>query len=432
MTFRTILIKMGDEMGDAPIDLPPDSRPARPRKPRGRHPQRRLTAVHVRQERRPGRYRDGGGLMLYIDAAGAKRWVLRVVAKGRRVDVGLGSALVVPLVEAREEALRLRRIARSGGDPLTERRKMRHAVPTFREAATVVHQQLAPTFKNVKHRAQWLTSLQTYVVPTLGDRPVDSISTADVLKVLSAIWTVKPETAKRTRQRIAVVLDWAKAAGHRQGDNPCQAIGKVLPKIRQSGLHHAAMAYADVPTFMRELRAADASLSVRLALEFTVLTASRTGEVLGARWNEIDRDAALWIVPAARMKAHREHQVPLSPRVLEIITAAAAISDGSGVVFPGRPARPLSNMAMAMLLRRLGRPETVHGFRSSFRDWAAERSRAPRAVVEHALAHQLPDRVEAAYQRSSLLELRRELMGSWAAFITNAPATVLPFVAEGA
>lgn len=396
-------------------------------KPRGRHPEKRLSAVHIRNIREAGRYADGNGLYLFVDDSGAKRWILRTIVSRKRCDIGLGSVQLVSLADAREEATRLRRMARAGGDPLAERRRERRTVPTFKEAAKKVHAAHAATFRNAKHAAQWLASLEADVFPVFGDRPVNTIESGDVLKALSAIWTTKPETARRLKQRIRVVLDWAKASGYRNGDNPVDGVTKVLPKVRQAATHHAALPYAQVPAFLKTLREVDASESTKLAFEFLVLTASRTSEVLGARWEEMDRDAKTWTIPAERIKAGREHRVPLSPRCLELLDRANAIADGGPYVFPGRsPKAPPSNMVFLMLLRRLKRDDiTAHGFRSAFRDWAAERINVPRAVCEAALAHVVKDRTEAAYFRSDLFELRRKLMDSWAKFATTTPAKVL-------
>jgi len=404
-----------------------DTRRIKVGKPRGKHPDRRLNAVKVRNASRPGRYADGNGLYLVVDDTGAKRWLLRTVVAGKRRDIGLGSVSLVQLADAREEAARLRRMARSGGDPLAERRRERRVVPTFREAAKAVHKAHATTFRNRKHASQWLASLEADVFPVFGDRPVSSIDSADVLRALTPIWNSKPETARRLKQRIRVVLDWAKASGHRTGDNAVDGVARVLPKHKGTARHHAALPYAKVPAFLEQLRASDAGESTKLAFEFLVLTAARTSEVLGARWAEIDREAGVWTVPATRIKAGREHRVPLSARCLEILGRAAAIADGGPFVFPGRTSStPLSNMVFLMLLRRLGRDDiTAHGFRSSFRDWAAERTNAPRAAVEACLAHVIKDKAEAAYFRSDLFDKRRELMSRWTWAATDARADVL-------
>ena len=283
------------------------------------------------------------------------------------------------------------------------------------------------TFRNAKHKAQWLASLEADVFPVIGDRPVDAIESADILKVLSPIWTTKPETARRLKQRIKVVFDWAKASGFRSGDNPTEGLTKVLPKHRGEQQHHAALPYQSVPAFITVLRTADTSESIRLAFELLILTATRTNEVLRARWAEVDLDAKVWTIPGVRMKSGREHRVPLSARAFKILKRAKEIADGGPYVFPGRTStKPLSNMAFLMLLRRLKHDAiTTHGFRSSFRDWAAEKTNVPRAVCEAALAHTLRDKTEAAYNRTDLFDRRRELMDTWAKFATTKPADVV-------
>lgn len=283
-------------------------------KRRGKHPDKALTAVAVRQTKTPGRYADGNGLYLEVEASGAKRWTLRVVVHGRRRDIGLGGVSLVPLGEAREKAAALRKIAREGGDPVLERRKAQGTVPTFSEAAEKVHAEHAPSWKNEKHAAQWLTTLKTYAYPEIGSLPVNAIDTPMLLRVLSPIWLSKPETARRLRQRLGTVFDWAKAAGYREGDNPVEGVERGLPKNNRQKEHHAAMPYGEVPGFVKILREADAGLPVRLGFEFLILTAARTGEVLGASWDEIDLEEKVWTIPAARMKAQRQHRVPLSER----------------------------------------------------------------------------------------------------------------------
>jgi integrase len=393
-------------------------------KPRGQHPDKRLTAVTVRNLKNPGRYADGNGLYLVVDHSGAKRWMLRTVIAHKRRDIGLGSVRLVSLAEAREEATKLRRQARRGEDPLAERRRASQAIPTFRDAAQRVHAAHAATFKNERHKAQWIASLEADVFPTFGDLRVSTIQPSDVLRALSPIWTTKPETARRLKQRIKVVLDWAKASGYRSGDNPVDGVTKVLPKVRHGGKHHAALPYAQVPQFLEDLRKIEGHESTKLAFELLILTATRTSEVLGARWEEIDRAAKTWTIPGARIKAGREHRVPLSSRCLELLDRATAISNGGEFVFPGRsPKAPPSNMVFLMLLRRMKRDDiTAHGFRSTFRDWAAERTTFSRSVCEAALAHVVKDKTEAAYFRTDLFEQRRELMESWTKFATATSA----------
>ncbi len=391
-------------------------------KPSGRHPEKALSAVRIRALKAPGRYADGNGLYLVVDPSGAKRWILRTVVLGRRRDIGLGGLSYTSLSDAREEAARLRKLARSGDDPLAERRRSRRIVPTFKAAAETFHASHSSGLKNVKHQKQWLASLEADVFPAIGDRPVDQIETADVLKVLTPIWLSKPETARRVRQRIRTVLDWAKASGFRSGDNPLDGISKVLPKQPALRGHHAALPYQQVPAFIQALRADSAGESTRLAFEFLILTGARTSEILNATWDEVDLGGGRWIIPARRMKAGVEHRVPLSPRALEIIEAAQMLRGTSLYLFPKPESnKPLSNMVFLMALRRMHRDEvTPHGFRSSFRDWAAEQTQFSRAVCEAALAHTLRNRTEAAYNRTDLFARRRELMEAWSAFATSA------------
>lgn len=393
---------------------------ARGRKPRGQHPDKRLTAVRIKALKTPGKYADGNGLYLLVEPSGAKRWMLRTIVLGKRSEIGLGGLSLVSLAEAREKAVTMRKQARAGADPLAERRRANAKVLTFKAAAKQVHAEHGKAFRNAKHRAQWLASLDADVFPVIGQRPVNVIEPADILKVLTPIWTVKPETARRLKQRIRVVLEWAKASGLRSGDNPVDGVARVLPRHTTSKEHHAAMGYPELPAFVKKVQDADGAEAVRLALEWTILTAARTNETIGARWDEIDRDAAVWTVPASRMKAGRPHRVPLSSRCLEILTRAEALKGDSSFVFPGRGGtKLLSNMALAMLMRRLKRTETVHGMRSAFRDWAAEQTDAPRAVCEAALAHTIQNKAEAAYARSDLFERRRTLMHAWSNYLTN-------------
>jgi integrase len=383
------------------------------------HPHKALNSARISSLKVPGRYGDGGGLYLEVDLSGAKRWILRTVVRGRRRDIGLGGLRMVGLAQAREDANRFRALARRGADPIEERRKGRLSAPTFAEAAEAVHGEHKEGWRNVKHRAQWISTLRSYAFKRIGMLPVNEIQTSDVLAVLKPIWRTRPETARRVRQRIGVVMDWAKAAGHRAGDNPVDGVTKGLPDQPEQKKHHAALPYAEVSSFVHKLRKSDDSEVVRLAFEFAILTSARTGEVLGARWDEMDLDKDMWIVPASRMKASREHRVPLSSRCLAILAAAKQLAK-SEFVFPGRSLdKPLSQMSMLMVLRRMKIKATVHGFRSSFRDWASEQTNFPRDVCEMALAHTIRDKTEAAYRRGDLVEKRRELMNAWAIFVLS-------------
>lgn len=390
------------------------------------HPDKALTAAQIRKVSEAGRYGDGNGLYLVVDPSGARRWVLRTVVHGRRRDIGLGGLKIVSLAEARNLAMQYRRIARDGGDPLLERRNARRIVPTFEAAALSVHGEHKATWRNAKHAAQWINTLTEYVFPLIGNRPVDQIDTPDLLRVLTPIWLTKPETARRVRQRVSTVLDWAKAAGHRSGDNPIAGVAKGLPKQPDRASHLAALPYTEVPAFVDRLRASDFAEVVRLAFEFLVLTAARTSEVLGAKWTEIDLEGAVWTIPGSRMKAGREHRVPLASACITILKRVRELAPEADYVFTGRSSeKPLSNMAFLMALRRLKLDVTAHGFRSAFRDWASERTNFPNEVCELALAHTIKNKVEAAYRRGDLLEKRRELMATWAAFVTSSKGKVV-------
>ncbi|MCH9027048.1 MAG: integrase arm-type DNA-binding domain-containing protein [Proteobacteria bacterium] len=387
-------------------------------KTRGPHPHKALTATAVRALKKPGKYADGNGLYLIVDVSGSKRWELRTVVQRRRRDIGLGGLTLVSLAEAREEAACMRKTARKGGDPLVERRKASAQIPTFKEAAILVHEEHSATWKNKKHAAQWIKTLKEYTFPLFGDRSVDLVDTPDVLNALSKIWLTKPETARRVRQRIGTVLDWAKAAGHRTGDNPINGIVKGLPNQPKKQKHHAALPYSEVNSFIRKLGKADANESTRLAFEFLILTATRTSEVILAKWSEIEAEKETWTIPSERMKAGRKFRVPLSQRCIEILAQAKELSYGGPYIFPGRSEKkPLSTMVFLMMIRRMGKEITAHGFRSSFRDWAAELTNFSREVCEMALAHTVSDKVEAAYLRGDLFDKRRQLMDTWAAFV---------------
>jgi integrase len=392
----------------------------------GKHPEKALSPVKLRNHMEPGRYADGNGLYLVVEPSGSKRWVLRTVIKGKRCDIGLGSLGLVPLAEAREEAGRLRKIARAGGDPLAIRREARKTIPTFETVAKQVHEAHAPSWKNPKHAAQWLTTLTEYTFPEFGTRRVDAVQTNDVKAALLDIWLSKPETARRVRQRIHMVFEWCKASGWVTA-NPCDGLGKVLPKQPAKQEHHAALPYPKAPAFITSLRAAeDVGEPVKLAFELLILTATRTNEVLAAKPGEFDLEAGIWTIPADRMKAKRDHRVPLAPQSVDLVKQALKLNGDGTYLFPGRDLKkPLSNMAFLMALRRMNVDTTAHGFRSSFRDWAAERTNFPREVCEAALAHTLKDKTEAAYNRTDLFDKRRELMATWAAFATATQAEVV-------
>jgi integrase len=378
-----------------------------------------LTATFVSKAKTPGRYSDGGGLYLIIDPSGASRWLLRIQSQGKRRDIGLGSSRDVGLADARDAASSIRRQAKAGQDPVAARRAERDGMPTFQEMAERTHKVRLGAWRNGKHTAQWLSTLEGHVFPVIGTMAVNRVQSADVLKVLLPIWTAKPETARRVLQRIGNVLDHAAAAGHRSGENPCRMAAIGLPNQGHTVQHFAALPYGELPAFIPRLRTADGAEVVRLAFEFLILTAARSGEVRGAVRNEIDLTAKLWTIPPQRMKMEREHVVPLSPRSIEVAKRAIEIAPkASTLVFPTPhdKGKPLSDMALTMLLRRMKVDATAHGFRSTFRDWTAEETDFPGEVAEMALAHAIGSKVEKAYRRGKLLEKRRELMNDWAAF----------------
>jgi integrase len=387
-----------------------------------------LSAAFVRTASKPGKYTDGHGLFLKVDASGAKRWVQRIVIRGKRSEIGMGSASLVSLAEARERALENRKLARAGGDPLQAKRAS-EALLTFEEASRKVHKIHEPTWRNKKHAAQFLSTLEAYTFPRIGRIKVSDVTTADVLAVLQPIWLEKPETARRVRQRIGTVMKWAVANGWRQ-DNPADAIAQALPKQDKTQAHRKALPYSKVPEFLDALKASDAGEATKLALELVILTASRSGEVRLAEWSEVDLDQAIWTRPAHRMKSKKEHRVPLSTRAVELLSQARKLGTGEGLVFPGtKYGKPLSDMTLSKRTKALGYNVDVHGFRTSFKTWAQERTNFPKDVSEAALAHVVKDKAEAAYARSDFFEKRRVLMEVWETYILNTDAKIVPFTA---
>lgn len=381
----------------------------------------RLSPRGVATLTKPGRHSDGGGLYLSISPTGGRRWVFLFRWNGRLREMGLGGASSVSLAKAREGAAKARAALADGVNPLDAKREA-EGVPTFGDFADAVVADLSPQWRNPKHRAQWESTLQGDAARLRGVR-LDRVDTADVLGVLKPIWQTKPETAGRLRGRIERVLDAAKAKGHRSGENPARWRGHLdtlLPKRQKlSRGHHAALPFGDVAPFVGTLRERQAVAA--MAVEFLILTASRSAEVRGARWNEIDLEGRVWTIPARRMKAGREHRVPLSGRAVEILDAVAPLAqeDADAVVFPASNGKPLSDGAFSALFKRLGvhGQFTPHGFRSSFRDWAGEVSTFPREVAEAALAHTVGDETERAYRRGDALEKRRLMMDAWAGYI---------------
>ncbi len=388
-------------------------------KPAGRHVDKRLTAAQVRTLTAAGFYADGNGLYLKVDGNGAKRWVQRIVINGKRRDIGLGSATLTSLAEARVKALEHRKSARAGGDPIAAKRLL-EAVFTFKEAAEHVHELNKPTWRNDKHGKQWIKTLEEYAFPFIGAKKVSTITASDVLTALTPIWNSRPETARRVKQRIGTVMKWAVAKGWRT-DNPAEAIGQALPKHDRSKVQHRkALPYDQVAGAIATVQGSDAGTATKLAFEFLVHTATRSVETREAKWSEFDVTKKVWTIPADRMKAKKVHRVPLSQRSLSILDAAKALkTDATDLVFPGsRNNKPLSDMTLSKLMKELGIQAVPHGFRSSFRDWAGECTAHPREVIEFALAHVIKDKAEAAYARSDLFAKRANLMDDWSYYLT--------------
>lgn len=396
----------------------------------------KLNPKQVENLAEAGTYEDGDGLRLVVKATGRKSWVMRYQLNGKRREMGLGGFPHIGLKAARQAAADQRKILTAGADPMATRDAEREAlrtsqmaaaakVVTFKKVATDYISAHRAGWKSVKHAQQWENTLATYAEPVIGHLPAAEVSTAHVLEILQPIWITKTETASRVRNRIELILDAAKARGLRDGENPARWRGhldKLLPKRAKVRAveHHTALPWPDLPAFMDELAKHDA-LSYA-AIRLTILTACRTSEVLCATWDEIDLESRTWIIPAARMKAGKDHRVPLSEAAVEVLTSLPRVDDNPHL-FPGaRRGRPLSNLAMLMGLRRMGRGNlTMHGFRSTFRDWSAERTQYPREVCEMALAHKVADGAEAAYWRGDIFDKRRALMSDWAQYATTRP-----------
>ncbi|NTZ06994.1 tyrosine-type recombinase/integrase [Burkholderia metallica] len=397
----------------------------------------KLNPLAVTKTTKPGLYADGGGLYLQITTAGVKSWLFRYMRNGKTRGMGLGPVHTIGLADARTRALDCRRQLLDGIDPIDSRNAERAAqgiaqtnAVTFQHCAEKYIEAYRASWKNAKHADQWTNTLTTYAYPIFDSLSVSAIDTALVMKVLEPIWTTKTETASRIRGRIESILDWATVHGYRVGENPARLKGhldKLLPKRSrvQKVEHHPALPYADLPDFMNELRAAEGTAA--RALEFLILTATRTNETIGATWQEFDLDEGVWTVPAERMKMRKQHRVPLSARAIALVKAQQKLKRGD-YVFPGaRDKKPLSNMAMLQLLERMKRNDiTVHGFRSTFRDWAGETTHYPREVCEAALAHGIKDKAEAAYARGDLFAKRAALMQDWDKYCDGKHAVATP------
>ena len=380
----------------------------------------KLSATRVKALREPGRYSDGNGLHLFISKKGGKSWVQRITIDGRRRDIGVGGYPTVSLAQARERADDNRESIGNGKDPVAEKRKP--AFPTFSEAARAVHEANKPRWRNGSHIRAWIQTLERHAFPKIGDKPIDTIARSDVLAVLTPIWSIRPETARRVRQRMRTIFRWAMANELIEANPAGEAIDGALPSMPKIKAHLRSLPYEEVGSALKSVDASQTTLGSKHCLRFLVLTAARSGEARGATWNEIDLQRATWTVPGSRMKVGIEHRVPLSNEALEVLTLARQLEDGSGLCFPSplRPGRMLSDMTLTKVLRSTGLADraTVHGFRTSFKTWTMEQTDTPWAVGESALAHQLGGSVEQAYARSDLFVRRRKLMQQWADYLT--------------
>ena len=380
----------------------------------------KLSATRARALRDPGRYSDGDGLHLFISKRGSKSWVQRITVDGRRRDIGLGGYPTISLAQARKRATDNREAIGSGRDPVAE--KHRPAMPAFSEAAHTVHEANKPRWRNGSHTSAWIQTLERHAFPKIGNKKIDTVSRTDVLSVLTPIWSTRPETARRVRQRMRTIFRWAMANELIETNPAGEAIDGALPSMPKVKAHLRALPYQEVGSALETVDASQTSLASKRCLKFLVFTAARSGEARGATWDEIDLEGATWTIPGSRMKAGVEHRVPLSDQALDVLMLAHQLEDGSGLCFPSplRPGRMLSDMTLTNILRKSGLADraTVHGFRTSFKTWTMEQTDTPWAVGEAALAHQLGGSVEQAYARSDLFDRRRTLMQQWVDYLT--------------
>ena len=381
----------------------------------------KLSATRARALRDPGRYSDGDGLHLFIHKNGRKSWVQRITVDGRRRDIGLGGYPTVSLAQARKRATDNREAIGNGRDPVAEKR--RPSTPTFSEAAHAVHEANKPRWRNGSHTSAWIQTLERHAFPKIGSKPIDAINRTDVLTVLTPIWSTRPETGRRVRQRMRTIFRWAMANELIETNPAGEAIDGALPSMPKVKAHLRALPYQEVGSALETVDASQTSPASKRCLKFLILTAARSGEARGATWDEIEFDSATWTIPGSRMKAGEEHRVPLSDQALDVLMLAHELDDGSGLCFPSplRPGRMLSDMTLTKILRSTGLADraTVHGFRTSFKTWTMEQTETPWAVGEAALAHQLGGSVEQAYARSKLFDRRQPLMQQWADYLTT-------------
>ena len=395
-----------------------------------KHPSNKLTALSVKKMSATGWHADGNGLYLVIESSGAKRWMQRLVIQGRRRDIGLGSVKIVTLEEARDCAVQYRRIARAGGDPVAERRKAIGSTLTFKETALKVHHLNLPTWDNEKHASQWLSSLENHVFPIIGNKAIGSITSSDIMKVLTPIWVNKPDTAKKIRQRLRTVVKWARAQGHFTGDDPIEIAEAALPKVKQAANHFKSAPFTNIPSIFDQIEQSKLYPSTKFAVQLLILTACRTTEVRESTWDEIDFENKLWRIPAKRMKMNSPHNIPLSDGAIAVLKKAQDLRNDNPLIFPS----PLNNRALSSnallhaLQKRLKIDATIHGMRSAFKDWVAETTNYPNEVSEMALAHSISNQTEAAYRRGELLGKRRSMMQDWSDFVQGTEEKVVTLV----
>ena len=383
----------------------------------------KLTTKFIENITKAGKYYDQHGLFLHVRPSGAKKWLQRYTIKGRRREIGLGSAKVVTVAQARRNAYNNLILVSEGIDPIEDKKKDKR-IPNFEAAARSVYDVNLPTWSNAKHASQFITTLETYAFPVIGNITIKDINTTHILQILSPIWVTKSETAKRVRQRLSTVFKWCIAKHWRLDDPADIAIVQALPRQSKKIMHRKSISYNEVANFLQIIKGSSARQSTKLGLEFLILTATRSGEVRKASWNEID--GSLWTIPAERMKAGVTHRIPLPARCIEILNLARQISKGSKYIFEGTQAnKPLSENTFNKLIKELNLDVHVHGFRTSFRTWTQEKTNYPREIAETALAHSLKDKSEAAYARSDLLEKRAEMMEAWAQFINSSGSDVV-------
>lgn len=387
----------------------------------------KLTAAKIKSISKTGRYGDGGTLFLNVALGGSKSWIQRLTIKGRRHDIGLGPWPVISLQEARERAFENRRAVAHGRDPVVEKKKAinESSIPTFKAVARKYYEENLPRWKPGRHTERWMQVVEKYAFPVFGDVPVDRVCREDVLRMLTPIWTSKPEYARKLRQRVRLILEWCQAHGYVHTNIAGEEIGGALPSMPSVKEHHRSLPYKEVSKALDIIEESGASLSAKLCFRFLILTAVRPGEARNATWEEINWETKTWTIPAGKMKAKVEHRVPLSREAMKVLERAARVRGESPLIFPSssKRAKPMSDMTLTKLLRDVGLGEKTvpHGFRSSFRTWAGERTNTSTPVIELCLAHRVGSQVEQAYSRSDLLNKRRRLMQQWSDYVMQTP-----------